>query len=145
MKKKPMQPNWVDLLADHREQCHSLSATLDQMEADRPAGTDLDRKLSQVKLTIQAICQRADLLHETMAIRPIRGMLLADRLHVTEQQYRLTRSAGFHNFTAKSLGACVIADFQAYRMRVCEDDKVVCFMHPNQTPPSEPQWADDLG
>jgi len=82
---------------------------------------------------MQQIKKEADSLDEIMCKDPIRRAFSVDRLNLTERQYYLLRAAGFHVFTAETLGLLWISDYDAYRLCVYENGTSVSFMDPRET------------
>jgi hypothetical protein len=85
------------------------------------------------------MCREAGQLSQVLHESPVRRIFSTDRLNVTEQQYLFAHAAGFTFLTAKSLKVSPISDYEAYLLCVYEDDEVVAFMHPDETPPPPPR------
>ncbi len=127
--------DWHSQLQQLSQRCDAVSELWPELDRRLHGGGDIRSLLARIRDEMGQITKETHDLHETMVIRPIRRMFSPDRLNVTEQQYLLARAAGFNSFTTKSLGVSPISDYEAYRLCVYEDDEIVWFWHPDQTPP----------
>ncbi len=136
--KKKRERNWTQMLQSHSVTCDQVKRGLEQLDQILDSEEDPTAAIHELKETVAEMQQEAHELHDTMVLEPSRCLLSRDRLNITEQQYLMSFAAGFNCFTPDSLGVSPITLCEAYRLCVYEDDKVVGFWHPDQTPPRPP-------
>lgn len=133
-KQKKQEPDWPEQVQELRVACWAALEDLAELEEEYRDGEDIEGSLKRFRDELDAVYRLSDRLHETMCVIPIRKMFSVDRINITEREYHLTRAAGFKLVTAKGLGICPLDDFDVYRMCVYEDDKMVCFLNPDESP-----------
>jgi len=135
MKKKEQKQNdQAELLWSHRAAWDMAFAELDKLVQDFHDGENIEKPLDQFRKNMQEIRRGDEQFHEEFLIGPIRKILSKDRRNITEREYLLAQAAGFQLPTAQSIGIAPVSDYEVYLNCVYEDDKIVCFMDPNETP-----------
>lgn len=138
--KKKRDRNWTKMLQDHSMVCEAVKRGLEELDRRLEDGDDVTDALDQLKNLVLRMHRGADLLAKVLHRLPVAKAFSADRLNITEQQYWLLCAVGFNGFfTARSLGVSPISDYEAYQLCVYEDDKVVAFLDPDETPPPPPR------
>jgi hypothetical protein len=136
-KQKRQEQDWTKRLRKHRENCELTRDALMELDQEFEDGGDLRPLLHRLRNQIREICGDAGWLHETICVAPIRTAFSLNRMNITEQQYWFLRAAGLELFTAKTLGIAPLSDYEVYQNCVYEDDEIVCFVDPDETPEVE--------
>lgn len=137
--RKRRDRNWVQMLQNHSMVCETVKRGLEELDQELEDGKDVTDALDRLKNPVLRMRRGADLLAKVLHISPMVKAFSGDRLNITEQQHLFLCAAGVTCFTVKSLGVSPISDYEAYRLCVYEDDEVVAFMHPDETPPPPPR------
>jgi hypothetical protein len=106
------------MLQSHSETCGQVKACLGRLEQACENGEDVAAVAHQLSKVTLRMCREAGQLSQVLHESPVRRIFSTDRLNVTEQQYLFAH---------------------AYLLCVYEDDEVVAFMHPDETPPPPPR------
>ena len=126
--------DWPEHLQNHRQNCELVFEDLATLKQELQDGRDTKLSLQHLKEGLLRIRQEAEWLHGALTTEPIQRIFSPDRANLTEQQYYLLRAAGIMLPPATSLRISPVDDYEVYRYCIYEDDKRVCFVHPDENP-----------
>ena len=125
--------DWAGILHKHCINCEGLTALLEQVEVTLNGDGSTVQQFAELKSILREITEEAESLHEALCVKPMRRMLSGERMKLTRQEYHILQSAGVSLPTAKQLGLSPVDDYEVYQQCIYEDDKMVAFMHPDET------------
>lgn len=131
---KRKEQDWPKRLQSHRENCGIASEDLDELVEAYENGSDIQPSLRNLRKELLRMHREATWLHETLCAIPLKKIFSVDRINLTKQEHHLLQAAGIDLFTTKRIGICQVDDFEVYKNCVYENDDMVCFVDPNETP-----------
>jgi len=114
--------------------CGGLAKFVEQVEAALNGGGNITQQLAELKSILLRIEEEAKSLYEVLCVKPVRRMLSAKQAEFSRQEHHLLQAGGVSFPTAKELGLSSVDDYEAYQRCIYENDRMVTFMHPDETP-----------